>query len=84
MLTYLGWDYFGSWYVCELLHLFLSSRDRNVPSIGIIIINIIKENLDRCLWAKEVGKFLQNKRKHFSWLSPDVTSFIAASQALPK
>ncbi|XP_042336650.1 uncharacterized protein LOC121937496 isoform X2 [Sceloporus undulatus] len=76
------WNHFGPWYVCELLYLFLSSSNRNIPSIAIIITNIIKENLAMCLWAKQVGEFLQKSRRHFAWVPPDVSSFIAASQTL--
>ncbi|XP_060642520.2 uncharacterized protein [Anolis sagrei] len=73
----------GPWYVCKLLYLFLASKNRNLPSIGIIIINIIKENMQKCFWAKEVGHFLHSTRRHLSWVSPDVSDFIAASMTLP-
>ncbi|XP_062999499.1 uncharacterized protein LOC134410259 [Elgaria multicarinata webbii] len=73
----------GPQYVGDLLCLFLTSRDRNVPSIGISIINVIVDNLQECHWAKQVGYFLQNSTKAFGWAAYEVSSFIAISQTLP-
>nr|XP_028563108.1 uncharacterized protein LOC114585000 isoform X1 [Podarcis muralis]XP_028563109.1 uncharacterized protein LOC114585000 isoform X1 [Podarcis muralis]XP_028563110.1 uncharacterized protein LOC114585000 isoform X1 [Podarcis muralis]XP_028563111.1 uncharacterized protein LOC114585000 isoform X1 [Podarcis muralis]XP_028563112.1 uncharacterized protein LOC114585000 isoform X1 [Podarcis muralis] len=75
------WQHWGAQYVGELMCLFLTSRDRNLPSVGISIINIIVENLPMCPWAKQVSKFLQKSTKPFGWADYEVSTFIAISQS---
>ncbi|XP_033023584.1 uncharacterized protein LOC117056981 [Lacerta agilis] len=75
------WQRWGAQYVGELLCLFLTFRDRNLPSVGISIINIIVENLSMCPWAKQVSKFLQKSTKPFGWADYEVSTFIAISQS---
>ncbi|XP_053132927.1 uncharacterized protein LOC128336788 isoform X2 [Hemicordylus capensis] len=77
------WQHLGPEYVEKLLHLFLTSTDANIPSIGLSIMNVITENIHLCPWAKQVGQFLQKWIQPFGWAAYDVSNFIAISQALP-
>uniref|UniRef100_A0A8D0GKH5 Uncharacterized protein n=1 Tax=Sphenodon punctatus TaxID=8508 RepID=A0A8D0GKH5_SPHPU len=75
----LGPQYVGEW-------LYLTCKRWQTRPLGIATINIIKDNLDKCPWSKELGNFLQNKglRKMSSAVvtCPEVVTFIALLEKL--